>query len=244
MPARHHRTVDRIVAILEEAAQGGSGVTLAELATILDAPKSSIQELTNGLLAIGYLVEDERHFRLGPGPFVLSRRALSSSMRQVDHFELERTHRHVKVPLFVGIRLGDDQVFIDQAGIDVLMDFVSSKHPRRPLLTTATGKVLLAYMPPAERNEFLRRAERDRPGQVAEYLEELPEIRATALAFNRGVSLPDRYAVATPLLDAQGELIAAICAVIGPECAAELSTVGQTLFEAVQLWHFPSYAEL
>ena len=72
MPPRHHRTVDRTVAIMEVASRATSGVSLAELSTRLDAPKSSIQELTNGLLATGYLVERERRFLLGPGAFVLS----------------------------------------------------------------------------------------------------------------------------------------------------------------------------
>ena len=46
MPARHHRTVDRTVAIIEQTARSRDGVTLAELAKTLSAPKSSVQELT------------------------------------------------------------------------------------------------------------------------------------------------------------------------------------------------------
>ena len=47
MPARHHRTVARVIGIMEEVSRVGGGVSLAELAERLDAPKSSIQELTN-----------------------------------------------------------------------------------------------------------------------------------------------------------------------------------------------------
>jgi DNA-binding IclR family transcriptional regulator len=72
MPARPHRTVDRVTAILETVSLTPQGVTLAELATALDAAKSSVQELTNGLLARGYLVEDDGRFHLGPGPFISS----------------------------------------------------------------------------------------------------------------------------------------------------------------------------
>ena len=42
------------------------GVTLAELATALDAAKNSVQELTNGLLARGRLVEEDARSHLGP----------------------------------------------------------------------------------------------------------------------------------------------------------------------------------
>ena len=69
---------------MEEASRVTGGVSLAELAERLDAPKSSIQELTNGLLATGYLVERDRRFTLGPGPFVLSIRTVGLSLRQIE----------------------------------------------------------------------------------------------------------------------------------------------------------------
>jgi DNA-binding IclR family transcriptional regulator len=58
MPAHPHRTVDRVTGILETVSLSPRGVTLAELAAALDAAKSSVQELTNGLLARGYLIEE------------------------------------------------------------------------------------------------------------------------------------------------------------------------------------------
>jgi hypothetical protein len=59
MPARPHRTVDRVTGILGTVSLSPRGVTLAELANAFDAAKSSVQELTNGLLARGYLVEED-----------------------------------------------------------------------------------------------------------------------------------------------------------------------------------------
>ncbi len=49
MPARPHRTVDRVIQILETVSVEPGGVTLAELAVALDAAKSSVQEQPNGL---------------------------------------------------------------------------------------------------------------------------------------------------------------------------------------------------
>jgi len=239
VPPRHHRTIDRAIAILEEAGRAADGVTLAEFATLLDAPRSSIQELTNGLLATGYLVEHDRRYSLGPGAYVLSLRTTSLPLRLVRHEELERAYERVGLTLFVGTRVGDDQVFVDQAGDDVLVDFVSLTHPRRPLLITATGKIILAYMASGERLDFLRRMERREPKQVAAFLGELPDIRANALAYNHGAGVPDRYTVATPLLDSDGVFVAAICAVGGVETKDRLVDVGQMLREAVAAWRFP-----
>jgi DNA-binding IclR family transcriptional regulator len=239
MPARHHRTVDRVIAIMEEASRGSDGVSLAELAERLDAPKSSIQELTNGLLATGYLVERGRRFLLGPGPFVLSIRTAGLSLRQVEHDQLERASERLGHTLFVGARVGDDQVFVDQAGQDVLMDFVAATRPRRPLLITATGKVLLAFAPTTERNDFLVRMEREQPERVAAFVAELPAIRETRLAFNRGATVPGRYAVATPLIDPDGTVLAAICLVAGADTADALEELGCALREAIGQWQWP-----
>jgi len=61
------------------------GVTLAELATAMGAAKSSVQELTNGLLARGYLLEEDRRFHLGPGPFILAARANKLAALSLNH---------------------------------------------------------------------------------------------------------------------------------------------------------------
>jgi DNA-binding IclR family transcriptional regulator len=238
MPARHHRTVDRTVSILEQAARSIDGVSLAEIASALEAPKSSIQELTNGLIATGYLTERAGRFLLGPGAFVLSLQTARLPLRQVSHDELERAQARVGLTLFVGARVGDDQVFVDQAGEDVLMDFVSATHPRRPLLVTATGKVILAFLNSPERNDFLGRMEKEQPELVASFLHQLPEIRETRLAYNEGGTLPNRNAVATPLLDPQGNFLAAICAVGGNSLIGHLPDIGQRLLAAIEDWRF------
>ena len=238
MPPRHHRAVDRIVAIMEEASRATNGISLAELAQRLKAPKTSIQELTNGLLATGYLVEHDRRFVLGPGAYVLSLATPGGALRQINHDELERAQAHVGVTLFVGTRVGDDQVFVDRAGEDVLMDFVSATRPRRPLLTTATGKVILTYMPVSERNEYLSRKEQEEPVTVAAFLDELTGIRDAKLAFNPASTIPGRFAVATPLFDPDGAYVAALCAVGGAEIQGKLDAVGARLLEAVDAWRW------
>ena len=55
-PARvpmNHRTVDRVTRILEEVVYM-PGMTFAELARALDAPKSSVHGFLSGLLAQGW----------------------------------------------------------------------------------------------------------------------------------------------------------------------------------------------
>ena len=106
MPARPHRTVDRVIEILETVSLSPRGVTLAELAAALDAAKSSVQELTNGLLARGYLIEEDRRFHLGPGPFILAARANKLAALSLDHRFVAELAKVLGCTVLVGVRVG------------------------------------------------------------------------------------------------------------------------------------------
>src|SRR4051795_8483300 len=61
--AAEHRTVTRAVAIMELVAVGEpGGVRLGALAGPLGAPKSSIHGLAKGLVAVGYLREQDGRY--------------------------------------------------------------------------------------------------------------------------------------------------------------------------------------
>src|SRR6476660_1321022 len=116
MPARPHRTVDRVTGILETVSLSPRGMTLAELTVAMDAAKSSVQELTNGLLARGYLVEEERRFHLGPGPFILASRANKLAALSLDHQFVVDLAERLGCTVLVGVRVGDAIIFTDHAG--------------------------------------------------------------------------------------------------------------------------------
>ena len=50
-----HRTVSRVIGILEFVVRSPNGATLSEIAGHLDAPKSSVYGFVRGLEAEGYL---------------------------------------------------------------------------------------------------------------------------------------------------------------------------------------------
>jgi DNA-binding IclR family transcriptional regulator len=234
MPARFHRTVDRVTGILETVSLSPRGVTLAELATALDAAKSSVQELTNGLLARGYLVQDDGRFHLGPGPFILAARANRLAALSLDHRFVLDLHEAVGCNVLVGVRVGDAIVFVDHVGEESpALTYVARTHARRPLYSSAAGKTLLANVPDDEMYRLLDLAAPEQAGDVRQFLAELPEIRATGLAFNRGATLAEAFVVATPLFDADGALVAAISAAVESSEARRLDEIGETLKTAV-----------
>jgi DNA-binding IclR family transcriptional regulator len=235
MPARPHRTVDRVTGILETVSLSPRGVTLAELAAALDTAKSSVQELTNGLLARGYLIEEERRFHLGPGPFILASRANKLAALTLDHQLVAELGKVLGHTVLVGVRVGDAIVFTDYAGEESPgLTFVARTHARRPLYTSAAGKTVLANVPDDEMYRLLDLASPEQAGEVRQFLAELPEIRSRRLAFNRGVTFASAFAVATPLLAPDGSLIAAISAATDdPAEADRLDDLGEELKKAV-----------
>src|SRR5271166_1507395 len=179
MPARPHRTVDRVIEILETVSLSPRGVTLPELAAALDAAKSSVQELTNGLLARGYLIEEDRRFHLGPGPFILAVRANKLAALSLDHRFVAELANVLRCTVLVGIRVGDAIVFTDLVGEESPgLTFVARTHARRPLYTSAAGKTLLANVPDDEMHRLLDLASPQQAGEVRQFLAELPEIRS------------------------------------------------------------------
>ncbi len=73
----------------------------------------------------------------------------------------------------------------------------------------------------------------EQAGEVRQFLTELPEIRSRRLAFNRGVTLTDAFAVATPLLAPDGSLIAAISAAVDASHAHRLDDIDEELKSSV-----------
>ena len=212
VPARHHRTVDRITAIVEEVASNPDGIGLQQLATVVGAPKSTIQGFVNGLLAAGYLIESHHRYHLGPGPYILTLRANQLPARTVRHADLLELAEETKLSVLLAVRVGDHVVYVDEVGDSPPVRFIAKSRARRPLLETASGKVMLADMPEPELHHFLRN--HPNQGAVSHFLADLDSIRQTGVARNLESQISGGSAIATRVDDAQGNLLAAV-ALIG-----------------------------
>ena len=200
----------------------------------MGAAKSSVQELTNGLLARGCLIEEDRRFHVGPGPFILAARANKLAALSLNLQFVVELSKVLGCTVLVEVRVGDSIVFTDFVGEESpSLAFVARTQARRPLYTSAAGKTLLANVPDDEMYRLLDLTGPEQAGAVRQFLAELPEIRSRRLAFNRGVTLADACAVATPLLAPDGSLIAAISAAADVSHAHRLDDIGEELKSSV-----------
>jgi IclR family transcriptional regulator, acetate operon repressor len=163
-----------VIQILETVPLSPRGIILAELATALGAAKSSIQELTNGLLARGYLIEEDRRFHLGPGPFILAVRANKLAALSLDHrFVAELAHVLV-APSLSAFASGTPSSSPTSSAKNHPAH-IRRPHPRpSPAVSERRGKALLANIPDDELNRLLDLASPQRAGEIRQFLARAP----------------------------------------------------------------------
>ena len=186
-----HRTVSRVVGILEVVARARRPVALSALATELDAPKSSLHGLVAGLLHRGYLSESDGGYKLGSGAHALLAPAGSSLPLLLGESCAEiavRTGETVTLATRVGDR---SVVYVHSEPSAFEVCYRPRLRERRPILPTSAGKLFLTHDEDRER-ALAFAGETDR----LRFLEEIDSIRESGLAFNRGETVADLGAVA------------------------------------------------
>jgi DNA-binding IclR family transcriptional regulator len=219
-----HRAAGRVVDILELVVSARDGLALRELSAQLLAPKSSLLPLLRTLAARGYLEQ-------GPGgEYRLGRRALELGLgRPTEHglpevarpalrALMERTGETV----FLGTLSGDGAavVFVDKVDSDQVIRYAGGVGDRRPLHATSSGKVLLAFLPVAQREKILRglslKRYTDRTMTSLPALRAaLEEVRQTELCVNLDELAVGAAGIAAPIFD-RDRAVAGACAIGGP----------------------------
>jgi DNA-binding IclR family transcriptional regulator len=209
--AKEHRTVSRVMTILETAAAHPEGATLGQIGEVLAAPKSSIHVLSRGLVATGYLREEEGRYLLGPAVAALLA-AGRPSIDQVARPAMVELKKRFDETVMLGTLVGVSVVYVDAIESSQPIRYSPPLHQRRPLYPTSTGKCFLAHMSPGRRRGYL---EANVPAVARPGIErELEDVRAKGFATNRGETLPDISAAASPII-VDGRVLACL-AVAGP----------------------------
>ncbi|WP_295687182.1 helix-turn-helix domain-containing protein [uncultured Brevibacterium sp.] len=209
--AHEHRTVSRVLGILETVARSRSTVTLSSLAAELDAPKSSLHGLVGGLVHRGYLSEQSGGYRLGAGAHALLAPAGTSLPLLLGETCAEiamRTGETVTVAVRVGL---DSVVYVHSEPSAFEVCYRPRLRQRRPILPTSAGKLFLARTDPEDRARVLATVE---PEVAAAFTAELDGILGSGMAFNRAESVADVGAVAVSAYE-EGDLSACLI-VAGP----------------------------
>ena len=212
------QSVDRAVAILEILARDGeAGVT--EVARELDVHKSTASRLLAALDRRELVTQDTARgkFRLGVG---IVRLAGAASARldvvQESRPVCRELAQQVGETVNLAILSGRDALYLDQAAGPAALSPHNWAGRRIPLHATSDGKVLLAYLPEDELAASLvpplaRFTERTITA-VAEFPALLAEVRRRGFATAADELEAGLTAVAAPVRNAEGAVIASISA--------------------------------
>lgn len=209
---RRHRTVGRIAAILEAAA-ADDGVRLSTLATMLDAPKSSIHGLLKGLVSVGYLAEDGGGYSLGPAIHVLLGESEQPLLAEVAGGTMRGLRDEFDETVLLGHRMGDSIVCIASAESSQPVRCTTRLNTRYTVLPNSMGKIYLAELDKPDLDRYLA----DRVSSASQrkaVIEQLAKVAATGISINRNEAVPGLTATAAGIRE-RGELVACL-SIAGP----------------------------
>jgi len=221
------------MAILEVVvASEPNGLRLADLPDMVGAPKSTIHGLARGLVATGYIREQNGRYFQGPALAMLA--VGGQSVPAAYHYALEQLSKTRNETAILATLAGESVINIDLVQPNHTIRATPPLHERRPMWPGSYGKVFLAFMDPRRLDAYLRRKHKD-PREQARIREELEGIRATGVAINRGETDPDLYGVAAPIAIAGMDVTLAI-GLAGPasRMAARLDEIADSVRETAR----------
>lgn len=212
-----HRTVSRVVGILEHVVRQEHGATLQELAEELRSPRSSVYDFVRGLVDEGYLAEAPGGGRyvlgLGAHALLASR---SSSVVELVGPAMRELVRRTRETVTLAVPVGGELSYVHTVPSEFPIAYSPPLRTRRSLWPTSSGKVFLAYdalgLRAAEVRNLL-----DVPDALVDA--ELASIARRGHATNIGESVTDVAAVAVGVRVA-GNVVAAL-SVGGPRARIE-----------------------
>ncbi len=204
------------LAVLELFNEGKSELTISEVAARTGLSAAAARRCLLTLMELGYLTANRKQFSVTAKVLNLSYTFLSSTkFWMVAQNALDSISDDLNLSCSAAVLEGEDIVFVVHAPVRSTGPVIVVTGTRQPAFATAMGRVLLAHLPDDQINAFLlaRRFPKLNPNTKTD-----PDmLRAEILAVRkRGYALIDQEAtlgtcaVAVPVVDRNGRLIAAI----------------------------------
>jgi DNA-binding IclR family transcriptional regulator len=212
--------VDRAARLLGVLDAHARPMTISELARALDINKGTMRDLLETLRAHALLERDDERktYRLGPGLARLGMAALGQlDVSSVAHPLLAQLADAVDGTVLLVVPHGDRATIVDRVGGGRLAVEVSANVGSRIRLAAgACGKVFLAHAVAPDLRRSLADLTHPTPKTVLEpeaYARELEQVRRQGYAIDDEEYLIGVRAVAAPVFDARGRLVAAVLVV-------------------------------
>ncbi len=216
------RSVGRAIDIL--IALGQSPLALGDVAEIVNLSKATTYRLLTTLRAKGMVVQDPKsgHYGLGPACFHLMSSITNGTAGFI--FEatdaLERLRDATSETVAVHVRAGKSRICVKELPSPHVIRYIAGVGVAEEIHTGSAGKVLLAFMPEAERDRLLTDLplHAKTPNTITDVDALRAELRRVAdagVAYSFGERVVGAVGVTAPITNRAGNALAAL-SVIGP----------------------------
>jgi IclR family pca regulon transcriptional regulator len=239
------QSLERGLAVLCAFTPDRPALGISELARELDLTRSTTHRYVATLASLGFLEQDDctRKYRLGPRVLDLGFAMLGSlELREIAAPHLRRLTDATGHTSNLAIRDDTDVILIDRVrgrpGRYHHLEFTLHVGSRIPAYCSATGKVLLAFLPRPDLDRLLERIDLTQRGprtltDKGALLAELERVRRTGLAINDEELESALRSIAAPVRARSGEVVAAINVAI-PWSPVAMSELVRRLGPAIQ----------
>lgn len=199
-----------------DAMEGRTSVGVSELADELSLQKGTVHKHLTTLKQIGYVVKEDRKYRLSLGFLELGASVRAGMSIYNDAYgPLTKLSEATEKTASIMIREGNWGVYVTRVVSEERTQTGLFEGERVPLPATAGGKAILAYLSDVDRETILDEFE------LSEYTEntitdrdalraELQAVRDNRLAHDRGEYDSDRHCIAAPITDKNDSSVGAV----------------------------------
>lgn len=221
--------LDRAIKIVNFVASTSRAVTVQEIVDAVQLPRPTVHRICGTLQGMGLLTRDLAPNRLAVGPALtrMSVAALASTDAALPRrMILRRVVEEVLETVTLSVLNHDELLFLDRVESPNPLRLQLFAGSRTPVHCTSAGKLFLAMQPAAQRRRWLANCSLHRFTEntitsVEELEKELTRIRAIKVSADNQEYIEGLTALAVPILDARGRMIAAV-SVNGPSTRLRL----------------------
>jgi IclR family KDG regulon transcriptional repressor len=218
MPASETQSLHRAIAILDCFDENQPELGVREIARKLELHPSTVGRMLTTLTSLGILTQDKENHRYRMGSKVLKWGAVyrgSMDLSVIARSFMQELHKVTEETISLDIPDGSARLCIERIVSPHQLRWVKKLGERMPFYASASGRVLLSFMTPSERNVIMTSMhfEKLSPHTTTDpkiFERELELTRKRGYAISEGERVEGVSCVAGPIFDATGKIIGAI----------------------------------
>ena len=204
--------------LLEKLAEAGGPLTLSEVAKAMEMTLPTAYRFLYTLQAIDLIEKeaDRKAYRITPKVLKLGYGVFKSSeLWNTAHPHLLRASQKYGETFNLAVLEKDQILYIDRVKTQSILTINLEIGSKLPAYCTSMGRVLLAWLPRKEARQRLRlNPLKKQTGLTVTDIDELEsilaDVRLNGFAVNDGELAPELYSAAAPVLNREGEAVAAL----------------------------------